>query len=112
MWLRQPEHIIRCEQEHSRRGREPRILKMLFTSRQGEDSVFAGYPDGALMIDDDAKCRFSRIAPVRLYLLPMLAIESRQSPSHRSPDHSIAIENDGPHQACGEPFAFCKIRDL
>src|ERR1700722_13585033 len=112
MRLRQPEHIIGCEQEHSRRRRQPRILEMPFTSRQGKDSVFAGYPNGALTINDDAKGSFSRIAPGHLYFLPMLAIESPQAPSHRNPDHSLTIENDAPHKAGRKSITFGKIRDL
>src|ERR1700733_2147260 len=111
MRLRQPENIVGCQKDHPRRHREPRILKMLFTSRQGVDSVFAGDPDGALAINDDAKCRFSRKTPVHLYLLPMLAIVSRQSSSHRCPDNSVAIKNDDSHQAGRKSITFGKIRD-
>src|SRR6266850_7861394 len=108
----QPQDVVRRFDKHVCGRRQSCILKKPSTSRQEEDSIFAGCPHRPRMINNDARGSFSWIVPVHLYLLPMIAIESRQSPHKRCPDYSVIVLSNASRLAGRKTVMFGEVCDF
>src|ERR1700735_133184 len=108
----QPQCIVRRHNEHVCRRRQSCILKELPPSRQEENSILARCPNSPRMINNDVRGGFPWIVPVHLYLLPMVAIESRQSPHQRCPDYPVLIQSNASRLAGGKTVMFGKVCDF
>src|ERR1700693_5213221 len=111
-WFGQPQAVVRRYDKHICRCRESGVLKKPPPSGQEEDFIFARCPNRPRMINNDAPGGFSWIVPVHLYLLPMFAIESRQSPQKRRPDCSVLILNNASRLAGWKTVTFGKVCDF